>query len=81
MASFFIIGKILHSDFKQSQTKSFYVYQFQVLSIDGLYSIVNVYSKDKIVLKNENDEEIKLPIFITVIDGRIIYETKGVKNG
>jgi hypothetical protein len=79
MASFFIIGKILHSNFKQSQAKSFYVYQFQVLSIDGFYSIVNVYSKDKISLKD--DEEIKLPIFITVIDGRIIYETKGVKNG
>lgn len=79
MASFFIIGNILHSDFKQSQTKSFYVYQFQVLSIDGLYSIVNVYSKDKINLKS--DEEIKLPVFISVADGRIIYETKGVKNG
>jgi hypothetical protein len=78
MAAFFIKGKILHSDFKRSQIKSFYVYQFQVLSIDGFYSIVNVYSKDKTVLKNENDEEIELPVFISLVDGRIIYEFKKV---
>ena len=76
MASFYIKGKILHSDFKRSQIKSFYVYQFQVLSIDGFYSIVNIYSKDKISLKL--DEEIELPVFISLVDGRIIYEFKRV---
>ena len=76
MASFYIKGKILHSDFKRSQIKSFYVYQFQILNIDGFYSIVNIYSKDKTNLKD--DEEIELPVFISLVDGRIIYEFKRV---
>ena len=76
MASFYIKGKILHSDFKRSQIKSFYVYQFQILNIDGFYSIVNIYSKDKTSFKL--DEEIDLPVFISLIDGRIIYEFKRV---
>lgn len=74
-SSLFIKGKVLNKKFKTPTNHNqnpYYIYQFLVKNNDSLFSLINIMSsKDLIVDLNE---DVDLPVSVTLFEGRIIYE-------
>lgn len=72
-----IKGKVLQEHYYNSQTSSFYIYQFQLQDNKGLYQVINIHSKKNLNLKK--DDLVELPILITLYNNEINYEFKKAK--
>lgn len=77
MSGIFIKGELLNKHFKAptEQSAAYHIYQFQIKNNDGLYLIVNVYSKIEIE-SIELNKEVELQISVSLFNNQIIYEYK-----
>ncbi len=77
MSGIFIKGQLLNKHFKAptEQSTAYHIYQFQIQNNDGLYLIVNVYSKIEIE-SIELNKEVELQISVSLFNNQIIYEYK-----
>ncbi|MDD2896713.1 MAG: hypothetical protein PHG81_11920 [Aliarcobacter sp.] len=77
MSGIFIRGELLNKHFKAptEQSTAYHIYQFQIKNNDGLYLIVNVYSKIEIE-SIELNKEVELQISVSLFNNQIIYEYK-----
>lgn len=81
MAKIFITGKVKQCLQRKGDKSVYYIYQFEVSKNDGYLEIVDVYIKEKFPFKE--DEEITIPLTVSVRDNQIFYEfnTLDNKNG
>lgn len=82
MASIFIKGYLLKKHFINNSQVSYYIYQFQIIDNNDIYSIINIHSKQNIDI--DSSKEIDLPITVSLNQNtnQIIYEFKKVvSNG
>lgn len=78
MAKIFIQGKVRHFLQRKNDKSIYYIYQFEVSKNDGYLEIVDIYSKERIPF-NDN-EEIKVPISISLRENHILYELNTLDN-
>lgn len=78
MSSIYIKGLLLNHFFKAPTdvSSSYHIYQFQLQNNDGLYSIINIFSRTDVNL--ELNKEVELPISISLSNNQIVYEFKRI---
>lgn len=78
MAKIFITGTVKQCLQRKGDKSVYYIYQFEVSKNDGYLEIVDVYTKEKFPF--QENEEITVPLSISVRDNHIIYEFNTLDN-
>ncbi len=78
MARIFITGTVKQCLQRKVDKSVYYIYQFEVSKDDGYLEIIDVYTKDKFLYKE--NEEITIPLSISVRDNHILYEFNKLDN-